>query len=443
MRARGYTLLELVIALTVSLMTVAAGVTLLLASHRSFQVSADDRQMQETARVAMEELAANLRTAGYGLEPTFAFDVGPLANTEMMGLSDSRNSIPQPAVARFGGYRLAGEPLVRDRDDGPDELVFYSRDPEWERGVTAAGQNVLRLAPPMSGRATTLLAGQVLQVMCYGSSEQWLWAYVTVASVDATNPAQPTVNLEPATGQPYDFPFQNALLTQSCFGAGAASVRAFKIDRYHYYVASVDDLGNVRSWQTPGTRPYLMLDQGLSRDGVSVITPVAPDVEDLQVAYLFPLRSTEQVLGATAGQPVTADLGGNDAGVFNLNPAAAGSQFAIPSYSTPTQYIDLARTLHHPANIRAVRVAIAVRSPTANPQDQSIDGRTLPAALNRGAVIGVAGGYHRMIFESTTYTRNMEVAMPMFPTFDQSAGLAACCNGPGCTPAAGGNCGGG
>ena len=427
MRPRGFTLLELIIAMTISLLTVAAGVSLLVASQRWFQTGSDDRAMQETARVALDEITNNLRSAGYGMEPTFAFDLGILANTV-------QDRLPPGSTARFGGYNCPSGncPSLRDRIDGPDELVFYSRDPLFERDVVSVGANSLVLAGK-STDSTLLNNGQVLQVMCYGSNNQWLWAYVSIATVNSSNPAAVAVTLIPTPGQPADFPYQNGLLGQPCFAAGAASVKAFKIDRYRYYVAAVDTGGNIQPWETPNTHPFLMLDQGLSSGGNPIVTAIAPDVEDLQVAYVYPLAGGEQVLGADLGTPVQANTIGDDTG-FNLIPTYP--PYAIPSFSVNPNDAALAVTTHHPANIRAVNVAIVVRTPVLDP---TVPDATVPGVLNRPDLAGEAG-YRRQVFQSAAYTRNLETALPVFPTYDPNYAGANCC------PTAGtcaGNCGGG
>ncbi len=445
MRSRGYTLLELMVALTVSVLTIAAGVTLLIGSQRSFQSTANDRLIQETARVALDEIGTNVRMAGYGLEPTFAFDMGVASRTQMVGVDDPTTFNAPTGFQNqvwFGGYTLENTPVARDSTGAPDEFVFYSRDPVFSRAVAGVGPGgaSLTLAPPLSGAATDLLEGQVLQVMCFGAQDQWLWAYVTVASVDAKNPAAPVVTLKP--GQGVSFPFQNQLLTENCYGGGTSTVRAFKIDRYHYYVAAVDQAGNVQNWETPGTRPYLMLDQGLKRAGTPVLTPIVPDVEDLQVAYLFPLATGDKMLGAKLGTQVVATIDGEDAGL-NLAPNVKG--IPIPSFATPAMQVDVSHTTHHPANIRGVRVGIVVRSPTQDPSDRTEEDAKVPELLNRGRIDGEPG-YQRRAFESTTYTRNLEITLPTFPTYGPGAGTALCClPGPdgSCIPADGGNCGGG
>jgi hypothetical protein len=440
-----------VVAVGISLIGIAAGMTLLIGTHRWFRTGVSDRGTQETARIALDEIGLNLRRAGYGLELGLVFDMGVLAPTVI-------DQLPQANKfqGRFGGYGCGGPgvygdcPELRDSVTGPDELVFYARDPMWSRDVTQVLVGGLVLAKNPAGRPTELLQGQVLQVMCYGAANQWLWSFVTVQSAveDAT---QVQVTLAPATGDPYDFPFQQAVLGEPCFAAAGAPpsrVRAYKVDRFRYHVLAVDDAGNVQAWGTVGARPYLMLDQGLrDADGVAIDRVIAPDVEDLQVAYVFPSAPAgSQVLGANEVAGVVATTDGNDTG-FNLRPAVP---FAIPSFATPPSDIDLARTTHHPANIRAVRVAITVRD--ARQDENAADASAVvPAALNRPEVSGPAG-YRRAVFETTTYTRNLEARAPVFPIYDSQAnalGDDACrqeeaiCTTDPCPLATTGNCGGG
>ncbi len=107
MRARGYTLIELVVALAISLIGVAAGMTLLIGSQQWFQTGSDERAMQETARMALDELQSSLRSAGYGLEPTMVFDMGILATTAQDRAAGGRGPgtvrrlrLPERATAR-------------------------------------------------------------------------------------------------------------------------------------------------------------------------------------------------------------------------------------------------------------------------------------------------------------------------------------------------------
>ena len=408
MRTRGFSLIELLVGVAVSVIVVAAAVALLTGTQRSFQGGVDDRAMQETARVAMDELTTNLAQAGYGMEPTLVFDFGQAATIQ--------DEVPTGDQVRFGGYNCTAPVNCRDSIAGPDEVVFYSRDPLWEKDLTGiVGVNSITLVGPI---ASPLQQGQVLQVMCYGTNDQWLWAFVTVQSADATNPSAIQVSLAPSPGLPFDFPYQNSLLTQPCFGSGTR--RAFKIDRYRYYIQAVDGAGNPQAWETPGTRPYLMLDQGLASSPAAI----AADVEDLQVAYVFPLAAAgSQLIGATAGTAVAEGANGID-----LAPA-----LGIPSFSTPS--LDPTRTTNHPANIQAVRVAITVRSERSDLTCTDPACTQLPASLNRPAWPGEPG-YKRMVFDATTYVHNMMTRLAVFPTYDPSYNLPTCADNAG-------NCGGG
>jgi type IV pilus assembly protein PilW len=407
MRARGFTLVELTVAMAVSAIVILGAVVLVNGTQRLFLAGTVDRAMQETARVALDEITRNLRSAGYGLDPTFAFDFGQATTTmDRLGVGQT---------ARFGGYACAASVTCRDSISGPDELVFYARDPSWGRelnGTVGTGSITL------TGDLSSISPGQVLQIMCYGVANRWLWAYVTVSRVTA---ASGKVDLVANADQPNDFPVQNARLADPCFGSGER--RAYKIDRYRYYVEAVDASGTTQAWGTAGARPYLMLDQGLTdANGNAVRQVIAPDVEDLQVAYAFPLAgatAADQLLGATSGTQLTASSAGID-----LAP-----NLGIPTFATPT--LDPIRTTHHPANIRAVRVAVTVRSAQS---DAAVLDAAVPAALNRPAIAAEAG-YRRMVIETTASTHNLEARLPVFPIYDPT--YTTTCAGRD------GNCGGG
>jgi type IV pilus assembly protein PilW len=408
MRARGFTLVELAVAMVVSSVVILGAVVLVNGTQRLFLGGAVDRAMQETARVALDEITRSVRAAGYGLDPTFTFDFGQATSTmDRLGVGQT---------PRFGGYACASNVTCRDRITGPDELVFYARDPSWGRDLSG---NVSTGSITLSGDLSTLSRGQILQVMCYGVGNKWLWAYVTVSNVTT---ASGKVDLVAATGEPNDFPFQNERLGDACFGSGQR--RAYKIDRYRYYVETVDASGTTQAWGTAGARPYLMLDQGLTdSSGNAVRQVIAPDVEDLQVAYVFPLGGStadSQLVGATSGTAIGAGANGID-----LAPA-----LGLPTFATPT--LDPIRTTHHPANIRAVRVAVTVRS---SQSDASVTDATVPPALNRPAVAGEAG-YRRMVFEATGATHNLEARLPVFPIYDPTYTTTTCAGRAG-------NCGGG
>lgn len=408
--ARGFTLVEMLVSLLVASVVVAGALTLLIGQQRTFQGGAGDRAAQEAGRVALERLSTELRLAGYGMDPPMAFDFGAAA-------SPMDRAILEPGVGTvpFGGYACDANVACRDRTDGPDEVVLHYRDPDFGRPLytTPPSPKVpvpptpdeLTLAGPLN---TPLLPGQILQVVCYGGD--LYWAYVTVGKrVEATTAETVTVPLEAPAGGATDFPWQNGFLANSCFSGEA---RAFKIVRSRYFIQSYAADGAVVAHGTEGARPYLMLDQGLlDEKGETILTMVAPDVEDLQLAYLFPLAPAgTQVRGATLDEQLKDDPAGID-----LAPTTIPS---IPMYTTPSK--DVARATAHPANIRSVRVAVVVRQPGG---DLTISDPVLPALLNRREIAREAHR-RRVVFQTTVAVPNMTSRAPTFPTYGQP-GVAA------------------
>lgn len=397
--ARGFTLVELLVASLIGVVVVAAAVLLLVTQVRAYTSGEDDRGVQETARLALEDITGNLRMAGYGLDPAFAFDFGAMANAPM-------DRAPGGALVRITGYACAAAVGCRDSATGPDELVFLSRDPYFNHAVTGTPTtSQLQIRGPLNA---AIRRGQILQVACTSGTLDW--AFVTVGT-DAQPTSAATVTLQLANGSGTDFPLQNAWLTRPCFTGGSAS--ALKVDRYRYFIGTYDTAGVAKTWGTAGARPFLMLDQGLSdAAGAPILTPVAADVEDLQVTYLFPaaVAPAAGAVPATVGVALT-----NAAGAIELAPAAG-----IPSYQTARAHAS--RFTNHPSNIRGVRVAVVVRSAEKRSREGSAADNTLPAAGNRAAVTAPATGYRHMLFDASTAPRNLDARTPFIPSLSTTSG---------------------
>jgi type IV pilus assembly protein PilW len=181
------------------------------------------------------------------------------------------------------------------------------------------------------------------------------------------------------------------------------ATKVFKVDRYRYFIQSYSATGAKVTWGTAGSRPWLMLDHGTfdtTDSNKAQIDPVAPDVEDLQVAYVFPLDDVNPVVGATAGTQVATDSTGIDLG--------AACPASTDDITAP------ARLNHHPGNIRSVIVAVVVRS--AERDVLLPDAATLPAALNRPAQAG-PDGYRRLLLQTSVTVRNLDSRAPYYPVY--------------------------
>lgn len=398
---RGFTLVELIVGLGVSAIIVAGAIALLINQQQAYQNTSADRAGQEAARQALVAIGDALRRAGYGIHPAVALDFGTVPQAVLDSVS--------PTFVAVQGRDCGASVSCRDRIDGPDEIAFYARDPYFVRALYA--QPTTSQITITGGLATPLLQGQVLAVACGGACGK-RWAYVTVGQAVAANPAavSTAIPLAPGAGAGLDFPNQNAALTDTCYGTTvwtdgqpqtyALASKVFKVDRFRFYVARfLDPDSNLM-------RPYLMLDQGLTDGTGPVRLPVAPDVDDLQFAYLVPNapNPANRLVGATPGTAIASGAAGIDLG------------------ATPPTFTDAranpARATQSPANIRAVRVSVVVRSPET---DITLPGKALtstylPQAGNRPELPSdpanpgaFPDAYHwRAQFEATFDLLNME-----------------------------------
>jgi type IV pilus assembly protein PilW len=398
--SNGFTLIEMIISLTVVAFFTLGAITLLTQQQRSFQNTAADRALQETARAALSQMGGNLRRAGYGMEPALAFDFGSL---------NIQSTVP-PIVTQ--SYRCPTPVTCRDGSgpDGQDEIVFYARDPAFGRALSApAATGSLQVS---GGLQTPIYQGQILQVMCAGAAD---WAYVTVSATKGAN-AGPTTDLALTGGDTDTFPTQNQRLTRACFTTNPGNVHVFKIDRFRYHIARFADP------DAPNGRPYLMLDQGLTGPSGLIDEPVAPDVEDLQVAYVFPnVTGGPVTVGATLGTPL-ADA----AASIDLSAVPPLFEDAVDAQTRFNQ---------SPANIRAVKLSVVTRTPgeDVNLGDVNVDvnvqsttdtvsgGNLVPGSGNSGDWAGDSH-HHRLRVETSEATRNLDAQVPYCPPYSTNNG---------------------
>jgi type IV pilus assembly protein PilW len=410
LRARGFTLLELVVGLGMTVMLIAAAVTLLVNQNRAHQTGSQDRATEEAGRMALQAFLQPLRSLGYGVDPAYAIDFGATPAAPVKAL---RPPATQAAVSRFA---CAADIACRDgvAPNLSDEIVFYSRNPMFSRALAGATVDTVTITGDLT---RPLLPGQVLQVACLTGSK--VRAYVTVRRRVDPPPvpdpdAEVDIGLEPGvlTGGLSTFPFQNDLLADPCFSDEGVVAR---IDRYRYYVSAYTEQGVEVPVGTAGARPYLMLDPGLDDGGTPLRVPVAADVEDMQIAYLYPPAGAGlpfQIVGGTENVPLGA-------GPFRMSladvPPAADDPLDAPS-----------RTTGHPVNVRALRVSFVVRTGEPDQKYFTPRDRALPALGNRPEIQGVPG-YRRVVFETT-------VALPNL----RSGGVVNCVVGTGAGMQSGG-----
>lgn len=406
--SRGLTLIEMMVALTVSALTIAAATALLIGQQRSFVAGSADRAQQEAGRMALHEITRRLRTAGYGVDANGVLDFGATASVPRANL------IPPAAFVSFPGYACATSVRCRDSVDSTasDELVFLTRDPLFSRFTSAVTTSTLTLAGDLK---VPMYAGQILQVSCLGGSRSR--AYVTV-SQDVVPPANPLPTGAPvvqlmvgvSAAGVQAFGRENATLADPCFSLGAPlGPIVTAVERTRFFIAWYTEAGAVVAPQTAGARPWLMLDHGLGGAAPTVL-PIAADVEDLQFTYFYPpgvAGGPARVVGAAAGTSI------------------ADEPFAVTTTPTPPAYDDApdaaSRTTGHPANIQGIRVSVVVRSSDPDVALITAPDRTVPAAGNRPAFLGQPN-YRRSLFETTVSLPNIQAASFTYPNVNSAGG---------------------
>ncbi len=392
-RTRGFTLAELAVSLVVTAIVFALVMGIVFDQKRSLEGSELLRTMNETGKDAMLELDQRLRLAGFGVDPRYAFDFSWFDCT-------AADQLPGPN----------GRPTCRDRRDAPDRLVFMARSPNYRIDVNGTnGCTDLNGCPhgdawrlvSTSLPQLTLTAhqgdvfqrGQVLLSVC---PDGYRWTMSTVAqALSASAGGDVTLTLYPTNAA---VPYFEDDYTPACYGTGAT---VFSVNRFAYSI------------QTFGGVPWLVLDEGLDLDGDGSdpwttrdpgdLLPIAPDVEELQVAYVL-----NRLAGGVAPDTNADFVTGDDAAV-GAPPEEPDQAAPAPQYGTGLS--DATRQDLNPANIQAVRVSLVIRSDRRDPSHAAAwPGDALQQLENGDRVLTPAelGGYRRFSVSTTVAIRNLD-----------------------------------
>ncbi len=468
---RGFSLVELMIALAISAVVMAGVVGAAIAQQKAFYGSERTRLAQSSGRAAQLFIEDKLRVAGFGMDPAMAFD---------FQFYTPGNYASFPCPAESGA-------CARDAVDNNDELVFYERNASywvpnnlpdkpvgraWRicGGATSSDNGTAITSSDVqidANEGDTFLAGQVLAAVCPSGR---YYTYFTVSSnvtipaggsgcagaksklplvtASSTNPfRRQDLAVSPVGDTPQYFNgsisgFAATPTASSCFQSGSA--RLFQIDRYRLHVRPVA----VGTWPDGKTKydPYLMLDMGVdtNQDGAidaSDELVIAEGVELMQVAYVMASSALPSpTVGTDEGTAIVVSPGlpgstttANEITTVKLpptlpltfayapsltqvdNPYAAWSWYSYSlTQPLPANY---PRMTDHQANIRAVEVALVVRSPEPDLQSRAnliLDGsfrlfnlNVVPAWITSNAFPSLQDGYQRVQVQGTVLVPNM------------------------------------
>ncbi len=447
---RGFTLLEVLVAVGASAIVLTGVVVAVHSQQRAYYGGQRMRDAQGSARNALLFLEQKLSAAGFGMDPALALDFGWYTGG------------PCPTEMTSGTSACP-----RDSTSNSDEIVFYSRnpnywipDPKLNPGETYRGRVWDVVGFDATSDQLTLQArqgdifpnGQIYQAVCRGGSQ---YAYVTLAATTGKAggpPIQPldadgqlTLTLEPVGDGKNPFRRQDVARNSSaCFSSSDPTNRAhlFQIDRYRFHVRPVAQGGALFD-------PYLVLDMGVDtdRDGAVTVADeqiLADGVEALQVSYAFAdviedsVDTTLAPVGATAGTPVSIVAGQIATGASDSANQTAGritrTDFAAPdplvsigeAYSRSSFYpytfgppLPAERKTNHQGNIRSVELAVVARSATPDPDVGGKGALTgaagftvlnldaTPAWISGAAAARGHDGHERIRFDTTVNLPNM------------------------------------
>jgi prepilin-type N-terminal cleavage/methylation domain-containing protein len=103
---RGFTLVELLIAMALASVVGMAGVSLFSTSNWAYKVNEDVAEAQQNVRVSMERIAKDIRVAGFGLpDPPFTISIGGQNWTSPITVTTSGGSGGSDSITILGiGY---------------------------------------------------------------------------------------------------------------------------------------------------------------------------------------------------------------------------------------------------------------------------------------------------------------------------------------------------
>ena len=416
---RGFTLLELLVGMSISLLVIGAVTGAFLSQNRAFVALDLNRIAADAARDTFLDMEPAIRRAGFGLDPRYAFDFA---------------------------YYACPAANCRDSVTGPDNIVFYARNPNYTytvNGATAPDGTVCGSASGCvsgnaykvtitnaagaytvnadlrTGAVTPFRMGQVVQFICPNA------AAVTMGTLSANPGGQAGIVTMSLAATPTTAPASSDATRANGFAANgcfvASGVIMVPVDRYHYLIQQYSGV------------PWLVLDTGTDIDGSGTVDvndylPIAPGVEDVQFAYLLNVNAPAVTVGGAPPSappqkgPDAPSAGGVPAGNWVIGDYFTGSGTSatgtveqpdatvanMPQYST--SLADPLRFNTTAANIRGVRVTINVRSLTTDqtkPPNWTGDVEQRAENLN-GSALQSGGRFRRFSFSTTVACRDME-----------------------------------
>lgn len=365
---RGFTLLELLVGTATTTIILAAVAVSFAGIQGSYQTESRIKVAVEGLRTTTSFIEQRLRTAGYGIDPRFAFDF---------------DATVIPGQAKANHTLLFGKGMPKSVTD---DLAFRYRDSAYLRRGRYMGAAGLMLESGSFGM--DLVKGQRLIVSC-SSAKKYLVLRVSAGGVPKGAGASANFTV--------DAKLSSVPADEACLRKTGALDAPYVMLLHEVRLRIVDQ----------GGRPFLMAFQGLDELNLDTAVPLAADVESFQVAYIMnrpPLNGPNAAvppvdLSSPAPNWVLGDVNSAEKDRF---PDPRNPLLPEPQYGDP--YDAAIRYTRHPANIRGVRVSLSLRSASPEPNGRRAFAR---GDLEDSGESGVADGFYRTNMTTTVRVPNL------------------------------------
>jgi type IV pilus assembly protein PilW len=372
---RGFTLIELMIAIVISSVIVAGGYTVLTTTHRATISNERAAGTQQNIRVAMELIARDIKQAGFGMPPAPNTPVGGTAGNCATGAAGTTTAAIRPVDNN------SAIPLTAVNDTGADTISLVVPRTNPTNGAIPGW--VLASAVPSGGAVTfttITLSGTAVTEMVNEGMQNGSGAYVSlggVVTVPVTSSSGATITLGNPTYAPINFPVGTQVYLLQCVTYQVATGAANCGSAGPCLTRTVDS----------GTAP-------------TVTTSLVDGVEDLQFAYACDGCNT--TINAGIPNSVIDDFNGNN--TFDVADFQTNRVWAFGTFD--------------PATIRLVQINIVARQ-TAIDQGtgEGIQAGALSTPLqvsdhlpsnDAGYVPATYQSFRRRLLTRTVDTRNMQ-----------------------------------
>lgn len=307
-RQGGMTLIELLVAMALTLVAAAASYTLFVGQSRLMKQTQSTVEMQDNARIAMEMLTRDIRNAGFMVPVSIALQIedncGNASNDLNFDATSDLYGIGGPGIAVVSDGDFLGTSGQNEKcPNGSDRLIVISRPRiDFAQGAGGPGSS-LQLDVNCPGNDCT-------KVFTNGGITSPLWTAGSGTGCDNTGESDPVtlcsvgdpfscqeVTIEPHSGQCNDCTAAQCTLKVYAYPSGSP----FNADADWDDVGGKDGAG-FQAWQyriyqlmdidSDGSTELVFSDDAhaLIRKGAAGAQPatwnvIANNIDDLQIAY--------------------------------------------------------------------------------------------------------------------------------------------------------------